>query len=236
MRHIAALIALVLFLGACGDKDASVASVTPSLIARAEAADSPAGNFVQVQYQEGREYTVLAEPVKTVSGDKIEVTEFFSYGCIHCFHFETAVHAWEKNTMPAGVEFVQTPAVFNKAWEHYARTFYAAKALGVWDKAHPVVFDTIHVKRKRLGTVDEMAELFTSFGVKEDDFKKAYSSFGVTSQVQAGDARARAAGLRGTPELMVDGRYKITTGSAGGHEQMFQVANFLIDKIKRERK
>lgn len=234
MRKLVLLIAFSLFLGACGEQDAS-SSVTPSLIAKAEAASSSSSNFVEVQYQDGREYTSLETPVKTVTGDNIEVTEFFSYGCIHCFHFETAAKAWKSKTMPAGVEFVQNPAVFNKAWEHYARAFYAAKALNVWDKAHPLIFETIHVGRKRLSTVDEMAEVFATLGVDKETFKKTYSSFGVTSQVQMADSRARGAGLRGTPELLVDGRYKITTGGAGGHEEMFKVANFLIAKIKRER-
>ncbi|TVZ42004.1 thiol:disulfide interchange protein DsbA [Alteromonadaceae bacterium 2753L.S.0a.02] len=241
MRQLAVLFALILFLGACSQQDANSESALPTLVSKAEAAEAPAekapsSNFVEVQYQEGTHYTELDKPIKTLTGDKIEVTEFFSYGCIHCFHFETAAKFWKANLKPDDVEFVQNPAVFNKSWEHYARAFFTAKALGILDKAHSVIFNTIHVDHKRLGTQEEMAKLFETFGVDKATFDKTFTSFGVTSQVQLADKRARESGLRGTPELLVNGRYKITTQGAGGHNEMFLVANFLIEKIRREGK
>ena len=43
----------------------------------------------------GKDYTVLATPQPTdVPAGKIEVTEFFWYGCPHCNAFEPALEAW----------------------------------------------------------------------------------------------------------------------------------------------
>mgnify|MGYP000594415753 CR=1 FL=1 len=189
----------------------------------------------QAQYFAGTHYEELATPVKTITGNKIEVTEVFSYACIHCFHFESAAKAW-LTSMPEGVEFVQSPAIFNKAWAHYARIFYTAKSLNVLDQVHLKVFEAMHVGRNRLNDPDDIAAIFAEAGVDAATFKATFDSFGVSSQMQATDKRVRDGfKTQGTPELIVDGRYRVTTGMAGGHAAMFKVVDFLIGKIKIEK-
>ena len=194
-----------------------------------------AGAVVNPTYIEGTHYEVLPTPVKTITGNNVEVTEVFSYACIHCYHFEAVAKQW-KNTMPQGAEFVQTPALFNKAWAYYARIFYTAKILDVLDPVHEEVFKAIHVQRNRLTGMDELAPIFAKAGVERDILESTFDSFGVTSQVQMADKRVRE-GFKtaGTPELIVDGRYRITSGLAGDHPTMFKVADFLVAKVKRER-
>ncbi|WP_245792333.1 thiol:disulfide interchange protein DsbA/DsbL [Teredinibacter waterburyi] len=214
---------------AAQDMATSVVSKAESAVAKAKSAVTTQKTFVA-----GKDYIELETPVKTITPGKIEVTEVFSYGCIHCFHFEPVVKAWKAN-MPAGVEFVQNPAVFNKSWENYARIYYTAKALGVLDKAHELVFTSIHVGHQRLLNEKEIAAMFVvNLGVEREDFDKTFKSFGVNSQIQQADARARSFKIAGTPELVVDGRYRVTSGMTGGHQQMFEVTNYLIDKIKKE--
>jgi len=186
------------------------------------------------KYVEGKHYTKLDTPVKTITGDNVEVTEVFSYGCIHCFHFEPVAQNW-KASIPEGAEFVQNPAVFNSAWEYYARIFYTAKALDVFNPVHEEVFKALHVGRKRLKSESDVAAIFVAAGVDEAKFKETFNSFGVSSQVQMADSRARGFGTTGTPELIIDGRYRVTSSMAGNHQGMFNVANYLIEKIKKEK-
>lgn len=193
-------------------------------------ADEP---LVMARYQLGQHYEELPQQVKTITGDNIEVTELFSYACVHCFHFESVAKQWGK-TKPEGVEFVQNPAVFNAVWEYYARLFYTAKSLGVLDQLHMEIFKAMHVQRKRLRDEDEVAAVFAKAGIDKATYKSTFDSFGVSSQVQLADARARSFGTSGTPELIVNGRYRVTSTKAGSHQEMFAVTNFLIDKIKRE--
>jgi thiol:disulfide interchange protein DsbA len=114
--------------------------------------------------------------------------------------------------------------------ELHARAFYTAQALGVLDKVHGSMFAAMNVERKRLGSPDEIAELFVAQGVSRADFDKAFKSFGVDSLVKQANARARGARITGTPELMVAGKYRINTRKAGSQAEMLKIAEFLVEK------
>ena len=186
------------------------------------------------KYQAGVHYTVLDAPVRTADASKIEVTEVFWYGCGHCFHFEPLVKPWAKQ-LPEDVAFVQSPAMWNGAMELHARAFYVAKALGISEQMHDPLFEAMNVAGKRLANEAEIKDLFVANGVDADKFTKAFGSFGVTGQVRQEDARARSYRITGTPELVVEGKYRISAKEAGGQAQMLEVASFLIEKVRAER-
>lgn len=186
------------------------------------------------KYQAGVHYQVLDNPVRTANPDKIEVTEVFWYGCGHCYHFEPLIKTW-KQSLADDVNFVKSPAMWNKPMELHARAFYAAQALGAEEQLNEPLFEALNVQRKRLATEAEIAELFTANGVDAEKFAKAFNSFGVTGQVRQADARARSYRITGTPELVVEGKYRISSKDAGGQPQMLEVANFLIEKVRAEK-
>ncbi|MEM8550552.1 MAG: thiol:disulfide interchange protein DsbA/DsbL [Verrucomicrobiota bacterium] len=175
----------------------------------------------------GEHYDVISPAVRGTQADKIEVTEFFWYGCGHCYNFEPQVVQWKK-TLADDVVVKGSPAMWNALMEVHAKAFYAAEVLGVLDKVHMPLFQAINVDRKRLSDEDELADLFAANGVSREDFSKAFNSFGVGSQVRQANARARAAKITGTPEMMVAGKYRITTRKAGGQGNMLKIADFLI--------
>ena len=174
-------------------------------------------------------YDVIAPAVRTADPDKIEVVEFFWYGCGHCYTFEPQITAWKK-TLADDVVFRGSPAIWTKTMELHARAFYTAEVLGVLDTMHPVLFQAMNVDRKKLGTEGEIQDLFVANGVESEDFTKAFKSFGVNSQVNQAAARARAAKITGTPALMVDGKYHVSTRKAGSQADMLKVSDFLIEK------
>ena len=180
-------------------------------------------------YEEGKHYDAISPAVRTASPGKIEVAEFFWYGCGHCYTFEPLIGQWKK-TLAEDVTFRGIPAMWGGAMELHARAFYTAQALGVLDKLSPVIFQAMNVDRKPLRNEDEIAELFVEHGVSEEDFRKAFSSFGVESQVRQANATARSARITGTPALMVNGKYLITARKAGSSANMLKVADFLVEK------
>jgi protein dithiol oxidoreductase (disulfide-forming) len=180
-------------------------------------------------YVEGENYDLISPAVRTADPARIEVVEFFWYGCGHCYNFEPLITAWKK-TLADDVVFNGSPAIWNKPMELHARAFYTAQVLGVLDKMHPVLFQAMNVDRKKLATEEEIQELFVANGVPAEDFSKAFESFGVTSQVKQASARAKAAKITGTPALMVDGKYHVSTRKAGSQADMLKVSDFLIEK------
>ena len=187
------------------------------------------GAAAQEDYAEGKDYELITPAVRTADPDKIEVAEFFWYGCGHCYTFEPVLNQWKK-TLPEDVDFQGSPAIWNAKMEIHARAFYTAKLLGVLDTLHPVIFQAMNVDRKRLSSEEEIRQLFTANGVAAEDFDKAFNSFGVSSQVRQANSRARAAKITGTPALMVNGKYHISTRQAGSQAGMLKVADYLIAK------
>lgn len=180
------------------------------------------------EFREGVHYDVISPAVSTRSGDKIEVVEFFAYSCGHCYNFEPLLKQWEKQQAD-DVVLLPSPAVWSQPMEPHAKAFYTAEALGVLDKVHGALFAAMHVDRKRLGSEEEIRDIFVANGVSAADFNKAYRSFGVGSQVRQATARAKGARITGTPEMMVAGKYRITTRKAGGQANMLKIADFLVE-------
>ena len=185
-------------------------------------------------YIEGEDYDLISPPVRTANPDKIEVVEFFWYGCHHCYNFEPVIGVWKK-TLAADVDFHGSPAMWTPLMELHAQAFYTAEVLGVLDTMNPVLFQAMNVDGKKLQTEAEIQELFVANGVSAEAFSKAFESFGVSSQVKQAVARARAAKITGTPALMVDGKYNVSTRKAGSQADMLKVADFLIEKERKER-
>ncbi|MCB1843936.1 MAG: thiol:disulfide interchange protein DsbA/DsbL, partial [Halioglobus sp.] len=189
----------------------------------------------QPDYVAGQHYDVIERPVaKTAPRDKYEVAEFFWYGCSHCFTFESMVSRW-KEDLPEDVVFRYIPAVWRENMELHARAYFAADALGVAKTLHPAIFQAMHVDRKPLASQAEIARVFTANGVSEEDFNKAFTSFGVNSQVRQAIAAGKGSGLTGTPSMMVEGKYLITAGKAGSQADMLKVADFLVAKERAAR-
>ena len=182
-----------------------------------------------VSFEAGKHYTVISPAIRTATPDKIEVAEFFWYGCGHCYTFEPVVGQWKK-TIAEDMSFRQIPAMWGGAMELHARAFYAAQALGVGEKINSVIFQAMNVDRKPLKSEAEIAALFVENGVSEEDFMKAFKSFGVDSQVRQANATARGAQMTGTPSLMVNGKYLINARGAGSAANMLKVADYLVEQ------
>lgn len=178
---------------------------------------------------EGQHYQVIAPPVAVGNTEDVVVTEFFWYGCGHCYTFEPMLTAWGKQ-LPEGAVVQPSPAVWNDPMRMHAKAFYIAEVLGVKAVMHPVIFDAMHLQRKRLVSRLELRDLFEDNGVDPDKFDKAFDSFGVDSQVRQADSRARSAKVSGTPTLMVAGKYLIETRGAGNQTNMLEIARYLVEK------
>ncbi len=185
-----------------------------------------------IQYEEGTHYVELPVPIKTRNPEKVEVTEYFSYGCNHCYAFDPLLKAWESQ-LSDDVEFNRTPAIWNKAYQLLAQTYYTAQALKVGEKIHAPLFDAIHRERRRLNDPKLLAEFFGEYGVDPEDFARTFSSFGVRASTQQAEPRGRASRSSGVPALIVNGKYRIEGGMAGGNTEMIRVANFLIEKERK---
>lgn len=210
MRILVALMGLFFSLSACAQDQAS-------------------------EYLEGKDYVVLDQPVRTADPSKIEVAEVFAYSCPHCFHFEPLLQAWEKK-QAADVYVLQTHAMWNAGMEPLTRAYYTALTLKIKDKAHMAIFNALHLEHKNINSPEEWADFFATFGVDKAKALSTYNSFGVTSQIKQAEARARGYKVTSTPELVVNGKYRVSSRQTGGHEGMLKVVDFLVAKERAAKK
>ncbi|MGD0959838.1 MAG: thiol:disulfide interchange protein DsbA/DsbL [Methylomonas sp.] len=187
---------------------------------------------ISASAEEGYEVLKPTQPVQ--NPEKIEVIEFFWYGCPHCYHLEPAIKQWLKNK-PANVEFIRQPAVFNELWGKNAKVFYTAEALGVEDKLHDDIFDAIQNKKIKLATDEEIAKFFIEHGVKEEDFQTAYKSFSVDAKLRQAEGMGPRYGISGVPTLIVNGKFKVTATSAKSQDNMLNVVNQLIQSESQKK-
>lgn len=184
-------------------------------------------------YQEGEHYQRLPVPVKTGDPDQVEVVEVFSYGCIHCKTFEAYLTPWKQN-QPEYVDFARVPATFGEAYTTLAQLYYTAEALGVTDQVHRPLFQAIHDRGVNVLDLDLAAELFEEeAGVAPEQFRQVFNSFSVRGRVQQAQARMDVYRVRGTPEIIVDGLYRVDARMAGGHQEMLDVVDHLVEQRRQ---
>jgi len=184
--------------------------------------------------QEGSAYRAVkpAQPV-AVSG-KIEVLEFFWYGCPHCFSLEPGLRDWVKK-LPADVAFRKVHVALGPAWEPHQQLFYTLEALGK-TALDEKVFTALHVERITLDKPDRMADFLAKHGVDRKAFLDTYDSFAVRTRKQKATQQARAWGLDGVPALAVNGKYFTAPSMAKGNAQSLQVVEYLLDLERKARK
>ena len=191
-------------------------------------------SYAQIdRYVAGTHYAELKAPVNTHDASKIEVIEAFWYGCTHCFRFEPLINNWAAN-IPEDVEFVHFPAMWNALMKIHAQVYYAAEALDALDVLHEPIFNAINLEGNRLQNERQIGALFAEHGIAQDDFEAAFNSFSVRTKVNQAEKRMQDYEIRSTPNMIVNGKYLVTTGASVPTQQdMLDVVDFLVEKERQ---
>lgn len=197
----------------------SAALVAASLFGMtAQAAEKPAAPYVE-----------LTNPVPVAKPGKIEVVELFWYGCPHCYAFEPVINPWVEK-LPSDVNFVRIPAMFGGPWDAHGQMFLTLEAMGAEHQVHAAVFNAIQKEKKRLTDPEEMAEFLATQGVDKDKFLATFNSFAIKGQINKAKELAKKYEITGVPTMVVNGKYRFDIASAGGANEVLQLADQLIAK------
>lgn len=202
--------------------DEPAANETPAATAAPVAAPTAVPGLV-----EGRDYQLIAggQPFEAADG-RIEVAEVFAYWCGTCAQFDPVVEAWAAR-LPADVNFVYVPAVFNPQ-DNYPQAFFAAQALGIDKKAHSPTFRAIHLDRKLRpnASPEDIAKHYAGYGVDAATFRSTMQSFAVSAKVSRARQFATRSQVGGTPAIVVNGRYHVPL--RGSLDAMLQVTDAVV--------
>jgi thiol:disulfide interchange protein DsbA len=188
------------------------------------------GLYVQLLWAEtgvekGYENVAPVQPVELAG--KVEVIEFFWYGCPHCFSFEPVLNEWVKKQGDQ-INYIRVPAVFSKRWGRHAKAYFTAQALDVSEQLHADFFNAIQVKKQRLETEDQLVQFFVAHGVNEQDFRNAYHSFLVDAKMRQAQSMGPRYGVTSVPTIIINGKYRSNASIAGGQSNLLGVMDQLV--------
>jgi protein dithiol oxidoreductase (disulfide-forming) len=178
-------------------------------------------------------FQVLTPSQPTESGGKVEVIEFFWYGCPHCYSLEGDVNAWLKN-LPKDVVFRRVHAAPNPQWEESARIYYTLEAMGLVDQYHTKVFDAFHKENQNLANKRIREEWLKKSGIDVAKYNEVEKSFTVATKLQRAKQMTINYKVDGVPRVFVNGKYYTAPEYAGGGSRVFQVVDQLVAMARKE--
>jgi thiol:disulfide interchange protein DsbA len=175
----------------------------------------------------------VISPAQPTEPDKIEVLEFFWYGCPHCYHLEPVLNAWAKG-IPKDVVFKRVPAP-SGGWQSLALVYYTIEAMGLHDKLHTKIFEAIHKDNINLGNKKMRDEWLTKQGVDPRKYDEVEKSFSVMTRMQRAKQLGEIYKIDSVPQIIVGGKYLVNAESAGGQERMIPAVDAAIAVARREK-
>lgn len=160
---------------------------------------------LNVDYRE-----IPQQPVET--GERIEVIDFFFYGCQYCNELRPRVERWHQNK-PADVVLRHFPVVRRDTWVPLAKTYFALEAMGEVERLHAAVYHSYHVEDLYMSQEKVMSEWAAKHGLDAEKFMAIYRSDETRQKVERARKLTVDYDIQGTPSLVVDGKY-LTDGSS----------------------
>ena len=185
------------------------------------------------RFEEGTHFETLVNP-RRVRGDAIEVMEFFSYGCIHCFNLEERLEDWQ-STLATNVRFVKRPLVGSESWRILAQHFHTLESLDAEPELHQLTFSAIHNARKTFESGEALASFIADNSeIEEADYLSHWNSPRVASELALSDRLSRQSQVASVPTLVVDGKYRVNVNRLVGPARLFDVADFLVSQTQTQ--
>ena len=189
---------------------------------------------VQAQAQLGRDYLRLDPPRAVASGDKIEVIEFFYYGCPVCYELEPKLSRWYFNG-PGSVALRRVPALSSDNWDNFAKLFYTLEAMGQLERLHWPVYDNFHFNGIKLNEEAAMAGWVSNNGLDRQKFIDTYRSPEIQAKLAAAREMTRNYDITGVPSIVVDGKFLTSARMTGSTRELVRVVEQLVGLARQER-
>ena len=184
---------------------------------------------LQAEYELGKDYQLIDNPLPVRQDGMVEVSEIFWYGCNHCYSFESTINNWDANK-PDYVKFSKMPVTWSQIHQLHASLYHTIEALKLGKGAHTAVFTTIHKENNFLGSQKSVVKFLSKLGVDEEKSKQYLNSFAVKQKVSRGIQVSRQLRITSVPMIIVDGKYMIVSKSS--RQEMLDVLDYVVELQK----
>lgn len=184
---------------------------------------------LQAEYELGKDYQLIDNPLPVRQDGMVEVSEIFWYGCNHCYSFESTINNWDANK-PDYVKFSKMPVTWSQIHQLHASLYHTIEALKLGKGAHTAVFTTIHKENNFLGSQKSVVKFLSKLGVDEEKSKQYLNSFAVKQKVSRGIQVSKQLRITSVPMIIVDGKYMIV--SKPSRQEMLEVLDYVVELQK----
>ena len=184
-------------------------------------------SLISEEYEAGKHYQILPQTIATRDAKKIEIIEFFWFGCGHCYSLENQLKSWEEK-LPSDIDFWRSPITWNEMAKTHAKLFFAAEFF----KKPEIISNTfvsIHANRRMMTSDQELQPFFASFGITEDQYLSLFNSFAMQNKIRRADTFGLKYQIRGVPAFIVNGKYKVSASNDVGTAELLDVVDYLIN-------
>lgn len=158
---------------------------------------------------QGTDYSLITPPQAQTTAGKVEVIEFFSYGCPHCYHLSPLLTEWHKKELPANAVLIKVPVSFGRReWGQLVRAYYTLEAMGELERLDAKLFEAIHAKHEPLFDLDSLAAWAARNGIDANKFRGQFTSPEITAKALRADQLSRDYKVNGVPSLTIAGKYR----------------------------
>ena len=184
---------------------------------------------LQAEYELGKDYQLIDNPLPVRQDGMVEVSEIFWYGCGACYSFESTINNWDANK-PDYVKFSKMPVTWSQIHQLHASLYHTIEALKLGKGAHTAVFTTIHKENNFLASQKSVVKFLSKLGVEEEKSKQYLNSFAVKQKVSRGIQVSKQLRITSVPMIIVDGKYMIV--SKPSRQEMLEVLDYVVELQK----
>lgn len=186
------------------------------------------GSLLAQDFQEGQHFQRIGNPV-AAPDDKVVVTDGFAYPCGACRRFLPYFASWAENA-PDYVEVEHLPIALQPGWDLFVRAYYTAQVMGIAEETHEAMFKAVHDKRRQFRSFDDIADFYGEHGVDADSFVNTSQSFAVDARIRKNRNDVRSFGIRGTPAVIVQGKWLVNTGGFSNYDELLDAVDYLVER------
>ncbi|NDY95826.1 thiol:disulfide interchange protein DsbA/DsbL [Wenzhouxiangella limi] len=186
------------------------------------------GSVAAQTFEEGTHFHAIGSPA-TPPSDRVEVVEAFAYPCPACRNFMPIIAEWATG-LPDHVSLSHLPVGLQPGWEVFARAYYTADVLGLGQDAHEAMFRALHDERRQFRSIEDIAEVYTEFGVEVEEFVNTSQSFAVDGRMRRNRNDIMGFGVRGTPTMIVQGKWRLSPTDFNSYQELLAAVDYLIER------
>lgn len=179
-------------------------------------------------FEEGRHFHAIGSPT-TAPTDRVEVIEAFAYPCPACRVFMPIIMQWSQS-LPEHVDLIHMPVPLQPGWEVFARVYYTADVLGLGHDAHEAMFRALHDERRQFRSIEDIAVVYSDFGVSVEEFVSTSQSFAVDNRMRRNRNEIMRFGVRGTPTMIVQGKWRLSPTDFSTYDELLAAVDYLVER------